>query len=267
LGWLKLGWGSPLVIGMNNHEYHQKLEKGSPSISINPVLHNPQTLAATGFGLAKIRMGITLARNRVLQEKVKALEGQRDKALGRLLDVQYRILKLTLENKRLQAQLTASNVHFIWNSKNTSLVNGSGASRNSLQLRNEIYCWDLQGVSDLMDLRQGDVLVTALDMPHVASINTSSVSQGLLRETFFLSYLANFLAKSDQYWIFHIRSAQKTELSPNVGYITTGYIAHFCYSEVVLTQSTGLWASICGTTRSKNTGRRSEITPESATSS
>lgn len=70
------------------------------------------------------------------------------------------------------------------------------------------------------------------------------------------------LAKSDQSWIFHICSAQKTELSPSTGYITTGYIAHFCCSAVVLTQSTGLWTSICGTTRSKNTGRLYEITPE-----
>jgi hypothetical protein len=30
LGWLKLEWGSPLVIGMDNRKRHQKLEKRSP---------------------------------------------------------------------------------------------------------------------------------------------------------------------------------------------------------------------------------------------
>jgi len=60
------------------------------------------------------------SRNRDLQEKVKALEEQRDKALGQLLDAQSRILELTLENQRLQAQLPASNVHFISNSKKPS---------------------------------------------------------------------------------------------------------------------------------------------------
>ncbi|HEY9134404.1 hypothetical protein [Providencia stuartii] len=60
------------------------------------------------------------SRNRDLQEKVKALEEQRDKALGQLLDAQYQILELTLENQRLQAQLPTSNVHFISNSKKPS---------------------------------------------------------------------------------------------------------------------------------------------------
>mgnify|MGYP003609266311 FL=1 len=60
------------------------------------------------------------SRNRDLQEKVKALEEQRDKALAQLLDAQSRILELTLENQRLQAQLPASNVHFISNSKKPS---------------------------------------------------------------------------------------------------------------------------------------------------
>lgn len=60
------------------------------------------------------------SRNRDLMEKVKALEEQRDKALGQLLDAQSRILELTLENQRLQAQLPASNVHFISNSKKPS---------------------------------------------------------------------------------------------------------------------------------------------------
>lgn len=55
------------------------------------------------------------SRNRDLQEKVKALEEQRDKALSQLLDAQSRILELTLENQRIQAQLPASNVHFISN--------------------------------------------------------------------------------------------------------------------------------------------------------
>lgn len=57
------------------------------------------------------------SRNRDLREKVKALEEQRDKALGQLLDAQNRILELTLENQRLQAQLPASNVHPILNLK------------------------------------------------------------------------------------------------------------------------------------------------------
>ncbi|CAB5682865.1 hypothetical protein EX227_15685 [Providencia rettgeri] len=60
------------------------------------------------------------SRNRDLLEKVKVLEEQRDKALGQLLDAQFRILELTLENQRLQAQLPASNVHFISNSKKPS---------------------------------------------------------------------------------------------------------------------------------------------------
>lgn len=60
------------------------------------------------------------SRNRDLKEKVKALEEQRDKALGQLLDAQSRILELTLENQRLQAQRPASNVHFISNSKKPS---------------------------------------------------------------------------------------------------------------------------------------------------
>lgn len=60
------------------------------------------------------------SRNRDLQEKVKALEEQRDRALGQLLDAQSRILELTLENQRLQAQLPVSNVHFISNPKKPS---------------------------------------------------------------------------------------------------------------------------------------------------
>lgn len=57
------------------------------------------------------------SRNRDLKEKTKALEEQRDKALGQLLDAQSRILELTLENQRLQAQLPESNVHFMSNLK------------------------------------------------------------------------------------------------------------------------------------------------------
>lgn len=53
------------------------------------------------------------SRNRDLKEKVKALEEQRDKALGQLLDAQSVILELTLENQRLRAQLPESNVHFM----------------------------------------------------------------------------------------------------------------------------------------------------------
>lgn len=37
-------------------------------------------------------------------------------------------------------------------------------------LRNDIYDRNLQGVSDLMDLRQGDVLVATLDMFHTAPV-------------------------------------------------------------------------------------------------
>ncbi len=57
------------------------------------------------------------SRNRDLQEKLKALEEQRDKALGRLLDAQSHILELTLENQRLKAQLPGSNVHKITGSE------------------------------------------------------------------------------------------------------------------------------------------------------
>jgi len=53
------------------------------------------------------------SRNRDLKEKVEALEEQRDKALGQLLDVQARILDLTLENQRLRAQLPESNVRYL----------------------------------------------------------------------------------------------------------------------------------------------------------
>ncbi len=53
------------------------------------------------------------SRNRDLQEKVKALEEQRDKALGQLLDAQSRILDLTLENQQLRAQLPKSSVRLI----------------------------------------------------------------------------------------------------------------------------------------------------------
>lgn len=57
------------------------------------------------------------SRNRDLQEKLKALEEQRDKALAHLLDAQSRILELTLENQRLRAQQPESNVYFISNPK------------------------------------------------------------------------------------------------------------------------------------------------------
>ena len=50
------------------------------------------------------------SRNRDLKEKYKALEEQRDRALGQLLDAQARILEITLENQRLRAQLPESNV-------------------------------------------------------------------------------------------------------------------------------------------------------------
>lgn len=53
------------------------------------------------------------SRNRSLQEKSKALEEQRDKALGQLLDAQARILELTLENQRIRAQLPASNIRYL----------------------------------------------------------------------------------------------------------------------------------------------------------
>ena len=53
------------------------------------------------------------SRNRDLKEKYKALEEQRDKALGQLLDAQARILDITLENQRLRAQLPESNVRHL----------------------------------------------------------------------------------------------------------------------------------------------------------
>ncbi|HEP0304285.1 MULTISPECIES: hypothetical protein [unclassified Providencia] len=53
------------------------------------------------------------AKNRTLQEKVKGLKAERDKALGLLLDAQSYILELTLENQRLQAMLPKNNVHMI----------------------------------------------------------------------------------------------------------------------------------------------------------
>jgi len=53
------------------------------------------------------------SRNRDLKEKYKALEEQRDKALGQLLDAQARILDVTLENQRLRAQLPESNVRHL----------------------------------------------------------------------------------------------------------------------------------------------------------
>ena len=53
------------------------------------------------------------SRNRDLQEKSQALEEQRDKALGQLLDAQARILELTLENQRLRAQLPESNIRYL----------------------------------------------------------------------------------------------------------------------------------------------------------
>jgi hypothetical protein len=53
------------------------------------------------------------SRNRDLKEKAAALEEQRDKALGQLLDAQSWILDLTLENQRLRAQLPESNVRYL----------------------------------------------------------------------------------------------------------------------------------------------------------
>lgn len=50
------------------------------------------------------------SRSRDLKEKYKALEMQRDKALGQLLDAQACILELTLENQQLRAQLPENNV-------------------------------------------------------------------------------------------------------------------------------------------------------------
>lgn len=55
------------------------------------------------------------SRNRDLQEQKRALEEQRDKALGRLLDAQERILELTFENQRLRSRLPESNVRSIFN--------------------------------------------------------------------------------------------------------------------------------------------------------
>jgi hypothetical protein len=53
------------------------------------------------------------SRSRDLKEKYKALEVQRDKALGQLLDAQACILELTLENQRLRAQLPVSKVRHL----------------------------------------------------------------------------------------------------------------------------------------------------------
>ncbi len=53
------------------------------------------------------------SRNRTLQEKVIALEEQRDKAFSQLLEAQSRILELTLENQRFRSQLNENNVHII----------------------------------------------------------------------------------------------------------------------------------------------------------
>lgn len=53
------------------------------------------------------------SRNRGLQAKNKALEEQRDKALGQLLDAQARIMELALENRRLQAQLPEKNIRYL----------------------------------------------------------------------------------------------------------------------------------------------------------
>ncbi|PHM24805.1 hypothetical protein [Xenorhabdus budapestensis] len=53
------------------------------------------------------------SRNRDLQEKVRALEEQRDNALSQLLDAQLHILDLTLENQRLRAQVPESNIRFM----------------------------------------------------------------------------------------------------------------------------------------------------------
>lgn len=57
------------------------------------------------------------SRNRTLQEKVIALEEQRDKAFSQLLEAQSRILELTLENQRFRSQLSEGNVHVISNHK------------------------------------------------------------------------------------------------------------------------------------------------------
>jgi hypothetical protein len=60
------------------------------------------------------------SRNRDLKEKYKALEEQRDKALGQLLDAQAHILELTLENQRLRAQLPVSKVRHLSSPNNVT---------------------------------------------------------------------------------------------------------------------------------------------------
>lgn len=57
------------------------------------------------------------SKNRSLQEKMQALEEQRDNALSQLLDAQTHILDLTLINQQLQAHSPKSNVHFMSDSK------------------------------------------------------------------------------------------------------------------------------------------------------
>ena len=62
---------------------------------------------------SRLMMLAQRSRSRDLKEKYKALEVQRDKALGQLLDAQACILELTLENQRLRAQLPVSKVRHL----------------------------------------------------------------------------------------------------------------------------------------------------------
>ena len=58
------------------------------------------------------------SQNLNLRERIEALEKQRDDALSRLIDIQARILELTLENDRLRAQLPANNVSLMFPTAN-----------------------------------------------------------------------------------------------------------------------------------------------------
>lgn len=59
-------------------------------------------------------------RNRDLRERLEAIKLQRDQALGMLVDADAKILELTIENERLKALATKSNVTSL-----TTMIRGS----------------------------------------------------------------------------------------------------------------------------------------------